>query len=478
MRLQRRLLPYLNELYQAPPCVHGHLSARSIKTNAEAHVGRRFIVNVDLSDFYHSIHFSRIASILSSSRYGIAGPVATAIAQLCCLEGRLPIGAPTSGAISNIVAGPLDSRLLRLAKKHRLRYTRYVDDMTFSAASSGHLTDALGVDFRGGFVLHGEHHLSDEFKALIAEGGFAVNPSKVWCASRQARQQVTGLVTNKKANVPIGYFKKTRSMVHSIEKFGPKKANEVFQNHRNKFDSEEIISHVHGRLAHIGYIVDYDARYTRLAKRFVKLTGRQLPLPLLDREKATYVIKTMPSGVQGTAVHIGNGYFLTASHTFDNKPDSEYGASVFCPAYYPSPLVCKLVSRDLATDAALLRAPAKSTENRPSVQMVVRSISVGDTAEGFGYADYDSGGGLNVVTAKMSAMRNLFGKQRPEVDKPWPHGMSGGPVFDENGLFLGIIYSGPKHGTNDSPLGTAFTPYNLFSGELNEWLENDKAPSN
>jgi len=470
-RLQHLLLPWLESLYEAPPCVHGHVKSRSIKTNAAQHVGRRYVANVDLEDFYPSIRFKRISQILRSPRYGVHADVATAIAQLCCYEGRLPIGAPTSGILSNIVCGPLDSAMLRLAKRNRLRYTRYVDDLTFSAASAGHLAAAIGLDLRETLILQGSDNLSEDFVQTIQEAGFAVNSRKVWASTRGARQQVTGLVVNKKVNVPIKYFRQTRSMVHSIVKFGYPAADAVYKNHRKCGDSKKLSEHLIGRLSYIGHITEYDKRYTRLASSFLaNMPGLSLPLPLLDRDKSVYVIETLPNKFQGTALHIGDGFFLTAAHTL-NRTSPELATNVHCPDFYPTTVVAAIKEVDWDLDVALLRAGSGSAvSTRPSIKTSLRSISVGDQVEGFGYANYQLGTGMNKVKARVSALRKLDGNPRWEVDLPWPHGMSGGPVFDDNGVFVGIIFSGPQHGAVASPFGTAFTPYSLFRETLADWL--------
>lgn len=62
--------------------------------------------------------------------------VATIIAQLSCYMGHLPQGAPSSPIITNLICQILDMRLLKLAKKYKLDYTRYADDLTFSTNNS------------------------------------------------------------------------------------------------------------------------------------------------------------------------------------------------------------------------------------------------------------------------------------------------------------------------------------------------------
>ena len=44
----------------------------------------------------------------------------------------MPQGAPTSPAISNLIAFRLDRRLAGLAEAHGFSYTRYADDLAFS----------------------------------------------------------------------------------------------------------------------------------------------------------------------------------------------------------------------------------------------------------------------------------------------------------------------------------------------------------
>ena len=58
--------------------------------------------------------------------------VAIVIAQIACYNGCLPQGAPSSPIITNLICQVLDMRLLKIAKKYKLDYTRYADDFSFS----------------------------------------------------------------------------------------------------------------------------------------------------------------------------------------------------------------------------------------------------------------------------------------------------------------------------------------------------------
>ena len=58
--LQRKLSQVLYSVYEPKQPVHGFVPSRSILANAEKHVRKRFVLNIDLEDFFHTIHFGRV----------------------------------------------------------------------------------------------------------------------------------------------------------------------------------------------------------------------------------------------------------------------------------------------------------------------------------------------------------------------------------------------------------------------------------
>ena len=100
---------------------------------------------------FETITFFRVRAVFE--RYGYSGSVASVLALLCTESPRttvtyagtkyeaatgprgLPQGAPTSPGLSNQVARKLDKRLLGIASKLGLTYTRYADDITFSGSA-------------------------------------------------------------------------------------------------------------------------------------------------------------------------------------------------------------------------------------------------------------------------------------------------------------------------------------------------------
>ena len=136
----------------------------------------------------------------------------TTIAQIACHEGALPQGSPCSPILSELVTNILDVRLARLAKKHRVTYSRYADDLTFSTSLKDFppeiatRTDAEPPTWELGAALVGK----------ISGTGFTINTAKTRMQYRDSRQSVTGLTVNRKVNIRNDYYKLARSMCYSL----------------------------------------------------------------------------------------------------------------------------------------------------------------------------------------------------------------------------------------------------------------------
>lgn len=177
VEIQKKLYKIFTNIYQlnikAP--AHGFVIQRNIITNAAQHCGKKFVLNIDIKDFFPSITQKRIRGVLMSPPYLLTNKIATIISHLCCNEGKLPQGAPTSPILSNIVCGRLDSELRLLAKKYRCFYTRYADDITFSSvattfpSSLAIITGAKPADLI----------LGQELIKVFEDNGFQINFDKV-----------------------------------------------------------------------------------------------------------------------------------------------------------------------------------------------------------------------------------------------------------------------------------------------------------
>ncbi len=90
------------ELGIKPNISHAFEEGKSIITNAKIHRNKRIVINVDLSDFFDSIHIGRVCGFFEKNKhFNLPHEPAITIAQLACYQGKLPQGAPTSPIITN-----------------------------------------------------------------------------------------------------------------------------------------------------------------------------------------------------------------------------------------------------------------------------------------------------------------------------------------------------------------------------------------
>ena len=192
---------------------HGFKRERSIVTNARQHRNRRYIFNLDLENFFPSINFGRIRGyFIHDTDFALHKDVATVIAQIACHESALPQGSPCSPVISNLIAHVLDMHLVRLASWVGCTYSRYADDLTFSTNKRTFPAEIAEPS-------KNEPHVwmpGRDLRRLITHSGFQINAAKTRMQYRTSRQEVTGLVVNKRINVRQEYRHAVRAMVHSL----------------------------------------------------------------------------------------------------------------------------------------------------------------------------------------------------------------------------------------------------------------------
>lgn len=186
---------------------HGFEKEKDIISNGEIHRNKRVIINIDLKDFFDSFHFGRVCGFFEKNRnFALPHDLAIILAQLTCYNGRLPQGAPTSPIITNYICQIFDIRVLAIAKKYHLDYTRYADDLSFST------NDKRFFEQKESF--------KKELVREIERAGFKINTKKTSIQYKDSRQIVTGLVVNKKLNVDHRYYKQVRAMANTLYKTG------------------------------------------------------------------------------------------------------------------------------------------------------------------------------------------------------------------------------------------------------------------
>lgn len=190
---------------------HGFFRGKSIITNASVHKNKSIVLNIDLKDFFDSINFGRVRGyFLSNKFYNLNPKIATLLAQIVCHENKLPQGAPSSPVISNMIASILDIKLLELAKKNKCHYSRYVDDITFSTNLNVLPHDIVSS------LLNGKVEIGIKLTETIKSCGFELNDKKTRVQFNSNRQDVTGLIVNRKVNVKKEYRDRARVLTNRV----------------------------------------------------------------------------------------------------------------------------------------------------------------------------------------------------------------------------------------------------------------------
>ena len=193
----------LQDFYVPTPWCYGFVRDKSVAQNAQQHVGKRYILNIDLKDFFPSITRQMVEDVLLAEPIKCSTEAARLLSGLCTAtepQGDvLPQGFPTSPTLSNMVCRKMDEELAVAAQSIGATYTRYADDMTFSSDN-----DVLRTT--GSFYM--------QVSTIVEKYGFRLNERKTRLQRRGRRQQVTGVVVSDKVNVTREYARQIRTLLY------------------------------------------------------------------------------------------------------------------------------------------------------------------------------------------------------------------------------------------------------------------------
>jgi hypothetical protein len=181
--------------------VHGFVKERSFVSNAQAHLGARHVLNVDIASCFDSADAKLIEKVYL--RAGYSSAISLQLAILCSLNKALPQGAPTSPALLNQILKDFDEEVKSLTKDRGVTYSRYADDLTFSSRDR---IDGSLVDIVAG---------------KLGELSFKLNASKTHYMGANERKIVTGLVLGDgKVSLQPEFLNSLRGWIGSIERQG------------------------------------------------------------------------------------------------------------------------------------------------------------------------------------------------------------------------------------------------------------------
>jgi RNA-directed DNA polymerase len=455
--IQQKLNQVLRAVYEPRPYVHGFALGRSIGTNAQEHAGKKWILNVDLLDFFPSINFGRVRGLFIAAPYALPENVATVLAQLCCYNRKLPQGAPTSPIISNMVAARLDSKLQRLARRHRCHYTRYADDITISSDRDT-FPSGLGSPTHG--LNSPSVSLSPELISVIEGNGFKINPSKSRLIRSDRRQEVTGLTVNHMPNVQRRYVRRIRAMLHAWEKYGYDDAERVFF---ERWDTKDRGPHSRATFknvvkGHIDFLAmvrgNDDHIYKLFLEKYARLAVDFRMRPAVKRRRnhlqsyrdAVWLVVCWGGYNQGTAFELEGVGLVTCAHVLAKNKTGETAKDIVVtqPREGMPKFKATVVHFDKVRDLAILASEARSGvvlkpkfSPDPNPKKRPRVRAVGFPEHGPGHTIWEDEG-------HVTAYWHHIGSPRYIVNLRIAGGASGGPVFDDSDSVIGVISHGEE----------------------------------
>jgi len=460
-KIQGKLKKLFYEIYPSKPSAHGFAKSKSIVTNAKRHLDKRFIFNIDLSNFFGSIHFGRIRNLFKSSPFNFNNNIATILAQICCFDNSLPQGAPTSPILSNMIAWKLDTQLQNLARVTRSTYSRYADDISFSfTTTKSRLPEEIVL------LKDGEARPGHALTHIIEENGFFINYDKVRLCSKQSRMEVTGLTVNEFPNVKRKYIRQISSMLHAWRKHGyelaEKEFNELYDSKYRPSSKEKSLLYVlKGKLAFLKSVKsDRDPVYIKLATQFNCLVSdehkfkiKEISDPEKNAISALWIIEACydtDEGVnvsyQGTGFQCENIGIVTCAHVVSDNGNILNNIEAF--KHDNTSVKYRLIVKQICEhrDVAICSVLAEG-ETKPPKSFVCRSmtkIKMGQEVKLLGFPAYAPGQGHFIVDAKVAKIYTQSAVSKFEIDKLIRKGNSGGPIIDSTSRVVGIALEGAR----------------------------------
>lgn len=488
-KVQKELNVILRNNYEFnKETVHGFVKEHSIKTNANVHKEANYVINIDLKNFFDTIHFGRVRGMFMKSPFNFSDYIATNLAKVACYEKKLPQGAPTSPTISNIICYRMDRELAHLCTKYNCRYTRYADDITIS-------TKMLYLPKEIAKFSDGQAILSNNILNIIKKEGFIVNTDKLKISSISNRQEVTGLIVNKKINVQKIYIKRLRALLHNVSKYGfylegCKYFEKSSIDCSNKYYIEnKFINILKGKIEFLKMIRGLDdyvyIKYASLFNELIDYDYFDTDYGLNMKEfieKRVYPLVSYDEMVQGTCFMTNEIGMITSTHVLIS-PQSFITAKKykeielkdkfnFCDVGSKPFYILDHYNRKYLINPEITREQINSdilfynclpSKKRFKINMNYEP-KIGEKVYLAGYGEFKNfkTSSINYIESNVTGYTEFLGRKVACINSKIYHGMSGGPVLNSNREVIGIIYAGLNLDNNDNGVISKTNGFLLF----------------
>jgi len=201
--VQRWILRRILDRLSPAPYATAYVPEKNIAHHLSPHLGNLYLLVIDIENFFPSIRFDQVRNVFDVIGFPSSG--ANLLSYICTLDHRLPEGAVTSPSLSNLVFSALDRRIADQASVRNVVYTRYCDDLTFSAEDVRPLLSLRPI-----------------IQAMLRKSGFTINKHKTRLGRPGGRRVVCGLAFRGESfGVTRNFKRKVRAMIHNTSLLAP-----------------------------------------------------------------------------------------------------------------------------------------------------------------------------------------------------------------------------------------------------------------
>jgi len=258
--IQSWILSNILEKLKVSDSCKGFQKKTSIVDNVQPHKDANCVMNIDLKDFFPSIKRKQVFFIFYSIGYNSF--ISNILSNICLYKDFLPQGSPCSPLLANLAVWDLDSRIQGFVGRRGITYTRYADDLTFSALNPQRLMNILPT-----------------IKLIIEDEKLEINNKKTRVSGAARCKKVTGLVID---NGSFGIGKVKYNKLRSL----------TF--HLVKDTEQKVISRISEVQGWLSYLNVVDEKRCRDLIKFINSLKIKFPDTLVSQIKLPTASKNIP----------------------------------------------------------------------------------------------------------------------------------------------------------------------------------------